>query len=278
MKNIQKAGLLAAVVLTMSFTSAQSYYDNTYYVNNGSNYGYNSYGNNPNNGITTFIGSTGYGTNYNSGYYDQNSYNYNNNYNYNYNSGYNNTGYYTAGYANNYSQPVSVSLPYTGCTYNCNNNSYYGNSTYYNNSTLSPVTYAATNANSSGATINGYVTVSGNNYNGTYGTTWFQYGLSSGSLNWSTGPANVYNTTNTNAYLTSLTCGTTYYFRAVTSGQNGTQYGNVLSFTTSQCGYAYNNPYNNYQYYQPSYYQNWQAPKVQTSCYKPIKKTSKKYY
>lgn len=265
MKNIQKAGLLATVVLTMTFASAQ-YYNDQYYNS------YN-YGNNPNNGVTTFIGSTGYGTNYNTGYYDQNSYSYNNNYNYNYNSG-----YYTTGYNNNYSQPVSVSLPYTGCTYNCYNTGYYGNSTYYNNSTLSPVTYAATNANSSGATINGYVTVSGNNYNGTYGTTWFQYGLSSGSLNWSTSPANVYSTTNTNAHLTSLTCGTTYYFRAVTSGQNGMQYGNTLSFTTSSCGYAYNNPYNNYQYYQPSYYQNWQAPRVQTTCYMPVKKTVKKKY
>lgn len=256
--------MLAVSMFAVSASFAQYY--------NSYNYGYNSYGNNPNNGVTTFIGSAGY--------YDQN---YNNNYNYNYNSGYynstyNNTGYYTAGYANNYSQPVSVSLPYTGCVYNCYNTGYYGNSTYYNNSTLSPVTYAATNANSSGATINGYVTVSGNNYNGTYGTTWFQYGLSSGSLNWSTSPANVYSTTNTNAHLTSLTCGTTYYFRAVTSGQNGMQYGNVLSFTTSSCGYAYNNPYNNYQYYQPSYYQNWQAPRVQTTCYMPAKKTVKKKY
>lgn len=267
--------ILATVFLSASFASAQ-YYDQNYNYSNSYNYnsGYNSgYGNNPNNGITTFIGSTGYGTNYNSGYYDQNSYNYNNNYNYN-------SGYYTAGYVSNYSQPVSVSLPYTGCTYNCNNSGYYGNSTYYNNSTLLPTTYAATNANSSGATINGYVTVSGNNYNGTYGTTWFQYGLSSGSLNWSTSPANVYNTTNSNAYLTSLTCGTTYYFRAVTSGQNGMQYGNTLSFTTSQCGYAYNNPYNNYQYYQPSYYQNWQAPQIKTTCYTPTSKknTKKRYY
>jgi hypothetical protein len=269
MKNIQKAGLLAVIVLTATFASAQYYNDPYYsnYNNSGYNYGYTNYSNNPNNGITTFIG--------NSGYYDQNYYN---NYNNNYNSNYYNSGYYTSPYANNYSQPVSVSLPYTGCTYNCNSGYYYNSGTYYNNSTLSPVTYAATNANSSGATINGYVTVSGNNYNGTYGTTWFQYGLSSGSLNWSTSPANVYGTTNTNAHLTSLSCGTTYYFRAVTSGQNGTQYGNVLSFTTSQCGYAYNNPYNNYQYYPHSYYQNWQAPQIKTTCYKPVKRLAKKYY
>lgn len=257
-------GGLIFLMTAVSFASAQYYYDNNSYGNNY-NYGY-GYGNNPNNGVTTFIGGNGY---------DQNYYNYNN-YS-NYNSNYNNTGYYTSGYANNYSQPVSVSLPYTGCTYNCNTG-YYNSGTYYNNSTLSPVTYAATNAYSSGATVNGYITVSGNNYNGTYGTTWFQYGLSSGSLNWSTSPANVYSTTNSNAHLTGLSCGTTYYFRAVTSAQNGLQYGNTLSFTTSQCGYAYNNPYNNYQYYQPSYYQTWQPPQVQTSCYKPAKKTTKRYY
>lgn len=236
-------------LLTVAFANAQYYYDNNYY--------YNNY-NNPNNGVVSFV--PGY-SNYN-------------NYGYNY-------GYYT-----NNIQPVSVSsLPYNYDNYSYNNYNYnyncnagYGyNCNYYNFSSLTPTTYAATNAYQSSATVNGYVTVSGGSSGQTYGTTWFQYGVNQNSLNWSTNPASVYSSTNTNANLTGLNCGTVYYFRAVTSGSNGMQYGNTLSFTTTQCNY---NNYNyNYGYgnYYPNYnYQTWVPPQIQTRCYKTTKKV--RYY
>lgn len=233
---------LSTIVLmsTVGLANAQYYYGN--YYDSGNYWG----GNNPNNGVVTFQGDSNWNSAYNYGY---------NNYNY----GYNNY---------NYVQPVSVNVPnnYYSQYYNT---PYYNNLTYYNYSSLSPTTYAATNVGLSNATINGYVSVSGGNNNQNYGTTWFQYGVNQNNLNWSTSPANVYYTTNTNAHLTSLNCGTTYYFRAVTSGQNGIQYGNVLAFTTTQCNYSggYYQPYPNYNY------QTWQPPRVQTICH-----TKKKRY
>lgn len=240
------------LALGASVVSAQYYYPDYNQNYNNYNYNYNygnyGYGNNPNNGVVNFLPNSSYNSNY---YYDQN-----------WNSNY-------------YVQPLSISnVNYAYPNYYNNNNYNYGN---YNNgyyySTLSPVTYAATNVGPSYATVNGQITISGNNYNNNYGTTWFQYGTSQNTLNWSTNPAAVYGTTSVNANLTNLSCGTTYYFRLVTSGQNaGLQYGNTLSFYTGQCNYGYGqNYYNNYQ--NLTY---WTPPKIITRC-STVKKY-KKYY
>lgn len=205
-------------MLATATSFAQSYYDPYYYQNVGYvPYGYNN----------------GYYDNYDySNYYGYNNYSYNYPYDYNGNYYYNN--YYNNGYYNNY------------------NNGYYGYS-------LTPATYAATNATSNRGTINGYVTVSGNSYNNyaySYGTAWFEYGTSPNYLDRKTNPANIYQSTSINSYLTNLQCGTTYYYRAVTQGQNGINYGTTLSFTTASC---YNNYYSNYYPYNYNYnsYQNF---------------------
>lgn len=168
-----------------------------------------------------------YNYQYNNGYSNQSygvSYYGSNNYNYNYNNGYSYDQYYNGGCNNGY---------YTNCLV-----SYY---------TLSPQTNSATNVAPNSATINGYVSVSGNGYyNNTYGTASFQYGTNYSNLNYSTNPVNIYNNTGINANLTGLACGTTYYFRAITSSQNGVQYGSTNSFTTPGCYNYYYNGYNNY--------------------------------
>ena len=274
-KIIGKIAGIASMLFTASFVSAQSYnYNNGYYDNNynNSNTYYSGYGNNPNNGVVNFMG----GYNNNNDQYS-NNYNYNNNYS---DTGYNNTSYIT---------PISVS----GTSYNCNNGIYsnytncsyynhgYNNNyvapVYYNNVTLSPTTYAATNVSASYATLNGYVSVTGGNsaYQN-HGTTWFQYGASQNNLGWSTSPANVNGATNVNANLTNLSCGTTYYFRLVTSGLNnnggyntGLQYGNTLSFFTGQCNYGYGQQYYNNNYGQN--FQSWTPPIITTRCVMPYK-------
>jgi hypothetical protein len=182
-----------------------------------------------------------------------------------------------------YYQNTYQPYPCTGgyYDYNCypsyNNNNFYNNYSYnypnYQQSysvNLYPTTYAATNASYNTATINGYANYSSTGYNyGNYttGYAWFEYGLSSNSLNYTTNRANIYSSTSINANLTNLSCGTTYYYRAVTSGSNGTQYGSILSFTTASC---YNNYYSNYiPYY--NYYNNnnhgWRPPRnIPTNC------------
>jgi hypothetical protein len=149
--------------------------------------------------------------------------------------------------------------------YNYGNYNTYNNNSYYSYSTLTPTTYAATNASQSTATVNGYVSVSGNvnsNYSN-YGSVWFEYGTNYNSLYNKTNPANVYGNTNVDANLRGLTCGQVYYFRVATSGQNGTTYGNTLSFQTQSC-YT-QNYYNNYLNYPYSNYTGYD--KVNTNCY-----------
>ena len=253
--------LFAVFFSTLAFVSISSaqYYDPNYNYNNSYNYnsnyntGYN-YGNNPNNGVVSFTSdyNSGYNSGYDANYYNNNSYNYNSNYNYN----------------NSYIPPISVSNSNYGYGYNynggCSNNNYNSNcgnytTPIYNNIYLTPTTYAATNVSSTAGTINGNITMTGNYSYTSGGTAWFQYGTSQNSLNSSTNPANIYSNTSINAYLSGLTCGTTYYFRAVASGSNsGLQYGNTLSFRTANCNYAYN--YNNYGNYNNQYYQYPQTP------------------
>lgn len=152
--------------------------------------------------------------------------------------------------------------------YNYNNGYYnnynYNNNGYYNN--YAPSIMVSTNAVASvyanGAIINGYVTV--NNYNNNvYGSTYFQYGANSNSLNLTTSAMNFSNSTGFNASLNNLNCGTTYYYRAVANLNGNVQYGQILSFTTSACP-VYQNQYQNYQ--------NYSVPQYKTNYYNKIKK------
>ncbi len=119
---------------------------------------------------------------------------------------------------------------YTGCTYNCGN---------YNQPSVT--TYGASNIGDNYATLNGYV-----NTNGTYTTTWFEWGTNSGSLYSQTNKTSTSSSGNFNQSLFNLSPNTTYYFRAVAQGNGGTVYGNILSFTTTGyinqnvCGYNNN--------------------------------------
>lgn len=225
---ILTGGLFASTAIAQYYTDPNYYqnYDYTYgsYPNN------NTYNYSPVSVVSCYpytgnvnCDPNGFGNS--NSYYpvvDNYSYNtYNSNYDYNYyNNNYNNTSYYNPNYGSQY---------------------------------LTPRTYAATNANTTSATINGYVAVSGTNgyYNGygsSLGTAWFQYGSSYSSLNKSSKPAPIYGSTTINSNLTGLACGASYYYRAAASSQGGTQYGDVSSFTTLPCYYSYNtnNGYNNY--------------------------------
>ncbi len=97
----------------------------------------------------------------------------------------------------------------------------------------SVTTTAATAVGATGATLNGTVTS-----NGATTTVTFEYGTSSGSYT-TTGlaatPSTVSGTSNVNVVLTTLNCGTTYYFRAKGVNAAGTSYGGELSFSTSAC-------------------------------------------
>lgn len=142
----------------------------------------------------------------------------------------------------------SLNLASAQCYYqNCLNNYYnYNYLNYYSN--LTPTTYSATNIYTNTAKVNGYVAFSGNNYNQNIGYTWFEYSTNPYYLNNTTGKMRVYSSTTMNANLQNLSCGQTYYYRAVSSGSNETRYGSTLSFTTSPC-YNYNNYYDyNYNY------------------------------
>lgn len=237
--------------LTLISISSAQYFDPNYNYNNSFNYsnsGFNSgFGSNPNNGITNFTGGYNFDP-------------YNNNYN------------------NNYNTPISVSGTSFNCIngiYNYNNNCNFNNSyNNYNNyvepvyTYLTPTTNMATNVRSSNATINGSVAMTGNYSYTSGGTAWFQYGTNQYSLNSSTNPANIFSNTSINSYLTGLNCGTTYYFRAVTRGSGGNssmQYGNTLSFRTSNCNYSYNYGYN--QNYQSTTY--YPSSNITTRCNYP---------
>jgi hypothetical protein len=87
------------------------------------------------------------------------------------------------------------------------------------------------------ANIFGYV-----NPNGTNATMWFEYGTNPNYLGNRTTAQNAYSAGPFSANLSGLSCGTTYYYRAVAQNESGVRYGNTLSFVTSACqtGYTVN--------------------------------------
>jgi hypothetical protein len=162
-----KYNLLVSGLLGVVSMCATSFAFADYYPYNNYYYNYNQPV-----GVTSWNG----GSYYDNGYY--------NNYNYGYNNYYN-------GYNNNYN------YGYNNCY---NNNCYnYGYNNYYS---LTPQTSAASYTTSNTATINGYVTLSGNYNNyGNYGTAWFVYGTGYSNLNYSTNPASITSSTGINANL-----------------------------------------------------------------------------
>lgn len=186
---------------------------------------------------------------------------------------YNDPNFNNYNYTNyNYQQPYGVTTfngSYSGCGYsNCQNYTNYNSNYNYNPSYLTPVTYAATNVTPNRGTINGYVTLSGGNYNTYDSSAWFEYGTNSNYLNYTTNPATIYSSTSINSNLTNLSCGQIYYYRAVSRGQNGTQYGSTLSFYTPSC-YNYSN------YIPNNYYQNSIPRNIPTNC--AYKNTVRRY-
>lgn len=91
-------------------------------------------------------------------------------------------------------------------------------------------TNQATVINQNSATLNGNV-----NPNGADTQAWFEYGLNTGFLGYSTNVS--YTSSNTysvsfSQYIYNLAAGTTYYFRAVARNSYGVSYGQILSFQT----------------------------------------------
>src|SRR3989344_6493269 len=107
-------------------------------------------------------------------------------------------------------------------------------------------TSSATNIGDNYATLNGYVSSNGN----TNVSAWFEWGTNSNYYNQTNRVSYGSNiSTNYNYYLSGLEEDTTYYFRAVARGNNGTTvYGNQRTFTTTSDDYDYCNTYNCYGY------------------------------
>ena len=120
----------------------------------------------------------------------------------------------------------------SGCTYNCGGTNY---------DRPSVTTYSATDTTENSATLNGYVDGAGY-----YPTRWFEWGTNYGSLYNSTnryGQSGNYG--NFSERISGLSPNTTYYFRAVAQNSNGTSYGNVMSFTTTNRNYGTCGSYGN---------------------------------
>ena len=104
-----------------------------------------------------------------------------------------------------------------------------------NQTSLSVITYAATNIGNTTATLNGYINTGTSGYYSN-ATEYFQYGTDQNSLINQTSSQYISSNTTMYAYVTGLAPNTMYYFRAVGYGSYGTVYGNTLSFMTSGQG------------------------------------------
>ncbi|KKT22783.1 MAG: Peptidase M23 [Parcubacteria group bacterium GW2011_GWB1_43_8b] len=105
-----------------------------------------------------------------------------------------------------------------GCTY--------GNAPYVQ-------TYSASNTYQNSATLNGWVSSSGSN-----AYAWFEYGVNTNSLSYTTNSRYVGGNSNFSESVSNLVSGTTYYFRLVARNDCGTNYGNVLSFSSGGSSYG----------------------------------------
>ncbi|TSD03731.1 MAG: Uncharacterized protein Athens071426_64 [Parcubacteria group bacterium Athens0714_26] len=96
----------------------------------------------------------------------------------------------------------------------------------------------ATTNSAYGITSNSATLDSSINPNGKDTMAWFEYGTSqsfgniTSSKNLGSGDSNI----NNNVYVSGLNQNTQYFFRVVAQNLNGTAYGNIISFTTSQSG------------------------------------------
>ena len=130
-----------------------------------------------------------------------------------------NTTYYFRAVAQNQSGTVYGTI----LNFTTNNNGG-GNGNVPYVQTLNPTSITQTTAN-----LNSTVTP-----NDTSATAWFEYGINSNSLYYTSN--NVYVSSynlNVNSYVSNLSPGTTYYVRAVARNSYGIGYGQVLQFTTS---------------------------------------------
>jgi hypothetical protein len=133
----------------------------------------------------------------------------------------------TGGYANVWRDPSSGIVDQQGFWV-------YEYTVVVSGSTTPPTatTSAASGIGQTSATLNGTV-----NPNGASTTAWFEWGPTSGygnaTSNQSVGAGT--SAVQIPASLSSLTCNTTYHFRAVGSNAGGTNYGSDLTFTTSSC-------------------------------------------
>lgn len=114
------------------------------------------------------------------------------------------------------------------------NSSYtaYGTERSFTTSVGTPTatTNAATSIGSASATLNGYVSSDG----GSSCTVYFQYGTASGTYGYTTTSDSGYETGDSfDVTLTTLSPGTTYYYRAVINNGTYTGYGGEASFTTT---------------------------------------------
>lgn len=133
---------------------------------------------------------------------------------------------------------ASNTVYYYRCVASNSNGTVYGlaqsispSSTSYSLPTVT--TYSTTSSGNSFAVLRGYVDPQGNSST----TRWFEWGTSSNNFPNSTTRLNQGSSSSTfEDTVSGLSYNTTYYYRAVAQNSNGTVYGGVQSFTTSQAG------------------------------------------
>ncbi|TSC59631.1 MAG: hypothetical protein LiPW15_651 [Parcubacteria group bacterium LiPW_15] len=127
---------------------------------------------------------------------------------------------------------------------NCNYNNYnYNYGGYSGNSAPCVQTLTPTNLGDNYATFNAQVSSNGNNNDSIVG--WFEYGINSNSLTYTTNNSFIPSyTTNYNFSngVTNLTSNTSYYVRAVAKNSYGTSYGQTYQFSTTGNGGGTNLP------------------------------------
>ena len=142
---------------------------------------------------------------------------------------------FTAPYNNQTSSTCTLTVTNSYGNSNSDSTIIYVNSN--NNNSNNVQTNSATNISSYQATLNGYLS-SGNFYNSTY--VYFQWGTTNSYGN-QTNQQYINNAGSFSQNVTSLSANTTYHFRAVSQGNNGTIYGQDMTFYTSYGNNYYGN-------------------------------------